>query len=62
MSYFFDEPEPLSGKHALHLVDPANHPVVAAVNLAAGWLMEFVSLSCWTALIVMFVVAELSPN
>jgi hypothetical protein len=44
---------------ALHSL---GHPVIATANIVAAALVDILGPMFWAALIVLFVVAELSPN
>jgi hypothetical protein len=40
---------------------PSDAPFIAGANIAAGWLLDIVGPFFWVALIVMFVLSEVSP-
>jgi hypothetical protein len=45
-----------------HIRDLSNHPVIEFINLLAVALMEVLGPFCWAALILLFFIAEFSPN
>lgn len=44
------------------VIDLAEHPFIAAVNILAVALLEILGPFCWAALILLFIVADLSPR
>ena len=64
MSYqqTLDQPELSIGEPQGLLLDPVNHPVIAAVNVIAAELLEILGPMLWAALVVLCLVAEFSSN
>jgi hypothetical protein len=42
------------------VIDPAKHPIIAMTNILAGRVMEVLGPMLWTALVLLWVVAEFS--
>ena len=42
------------------VIDPEKHPIIAMTNLLAGRVMEVLGPMLWTALVLLWVVAEFS--
>jgi hypothetical protein len=40
----------------------AKHPLIGKINVAAAWYAEILGVTCWAALIILFVSAELSAG
>ena len=57
-----DELELLSAESVAPLIDFSNHPVIEVINILAVVLFEILGPFCWSALILLFLLAEFSVD